>query len=130
MRRSGFATAVACIDGRIQTPVAEWMKNYLAVEWVDMITEPGADRVMAMGPLGALDAIKNKVRLSIKVHQSQGVGIAAHHDCLANPVSPKEHLSYVEQAVARMASWGLHVRVVGLWVNERWEVEVVRDTAW
>jgi hypothetical protein len=130
MERKGFAAAINCIDGRVQHPVAKWMKDHFAVEYVDMITEPGADRVMTLGPPGAIDAIKQKVLRSVRGHHSNVVAVVGHHDCLANPIPRREHLNYLKQSVERIVSWGLSVRVVGLWVNERWEVELIIDTEW
>jgi len=46
---SKFATAINCMDGRCQLPVIEWMKKRYGVEYVDMITEPGPDGVLAEG---------------------------------------------------------------------------------
>jgi len=130
MERKGFATAVNCIDGRVQIPVIQWTRDHFAVEWVDLITEPGADKVVAEGLPGRIDAIKQKVSLSVTRHDSHVVAIAGHHDCLANPVTEKEHHEYIKQSVQRIASWSLPIRVVGLWVNERWEVEALLDTGW
>ncbi len=130
MQRQGFATAINCIDGRAQIPVIEWMRDHFNIEYVDMITEPGPDRALALGPPGTIAAIKQKVLLSVQRHLSHIVAIAAHHDCLANPIGKREHADYVKQSVGRIASWGAPVRVVGLWVDERWHVEVVADTNW
>ena len=42
-----FGTAINCIDGRVQLPVINWMKATHHVDWVDVITEPGADEALA-----------------------------------------------------------------------------------
>ena len=125
-----FATAINCIDGRAQISVIERIKGRFGVEYVDMITEPGADGVMASGSQATIDAIKQKVRLSVEKHQSRLVAVVAHHDCLANPVSREQHLEHLKQAVERVRSWGLEVRVVALWVNEWWRAEILSDTGW
>jgi hypothetical protein len=106
------------------------MRDHFAVEWVDMVTEPGADRIMTLGPPPTIDSIKQKVVLSVKGHHSGVVAVVGHHDCLANPVPRNEHVAYLKQSVERVASWRLSVRVVGLWVNEHWAVEIVADTGW
>jgi len=130
MEKTRFATAINCIDGRVQSPVCERVRERFGVEYVDMITEPGADKVVALGGPETIDSIKQKVVLSIEGHHSSVVAVVAHHDCLANPVSRKEHLDYIKQSVERVVSWGLPVRVIGLWVNEWWRAEIVLDTGW
>ena len=41
-----FATSVSCIDGRIQIPLAKWIKENYSVDYVDTITEPGVDKTI------------------------------------------------------------------------------------
>jgi len=36
-----FAAAINCIDGRTQAAVIEYLKRAYALDFVDMITEPG-----------------------------------------------------------------------------------------
>lgn len=128
MGKSDFATAINCIDGRVQTPVSDWIRERFGVQYVDMITEPGVVRIMSLGPLSTVGSIKQKVMISVKGHHSNVIAIVGHCDCLANPIPKDEHLDYIKQSVERVASWGLSVRILGLWVNERWQVEVVSDT--
>ncbi len=44
-----FGTAKNCLDGRVQIPVLDWIKLHSRVQYVDMITEPGVDKVLAQG---------------------------------------------------------------------------------
>lgn len=121
-----FATAISCIDGRIQAPVADWLKINYHVRYVDTITEPGPDKVLAQGPPESVAAIRRKVAFSVGRAGHAGVlAILAHHDCLGNPVAKEEHLALVERGARVVASWGLPVRIVGLWVNEWWWVDLV-----
>jgi len=105
------------------------MKERFDVQYVDMITEPGVVRVMALGPLATVESIKQNVMVSVKGHHSSVIAVVAHYDCLANPIPKEEHLDYIKQSVERVVSWGLSVRMLGLWVNERWQVEVICDAA-
>jgi len=36
-----FCTAVNCMDGRVQLPVINYLKERFSANYVDMITEPG-----------------------------------------------------------------------------------------
>ena len=127
MLQERFATAINCIDGRVQEPVAAWLKAELGVDYVDMVTEPGPNAALSDADIAA--AIRRKVAISVAAHGSQVVVVVGHHDCAGNPVSPAEHRRQIEDGVALVASWCLPVRVLGLWVGERWQIEVVCDTA-
>lgn len=123
-----FATAINCIDGRAQTPVRDWMRLHLNVEFIDVITEPGADFILTQGASHVIQAIQEKVARSISFHDSNTVAVVGHHDCLANPVSKERHYEYIKAGVAVVRNWGLQVQVIGLWVNEYNWVDVVCDT--
>lgn len=44
-----FGTALNCIDGRTQIPIINWMKENFGLDYVDLITEPGMDKVLSQG---------------------------------------------------------------------------------
>ncbi len=120
-----FGAAINCIDGRAQEPVARWLKARYHLDHVDVITEPGAEGALLAQP-DLAEQIRSKVLLSLQRHAASVVAIAAHHDCLANPVPASEHQEQIRRCTAMLRlSWGLPVTIVGLWVNERWEVEEV-----
>lgn len=104
-----FGTAINCIDGRVQTPVAEWVKREYGVDFVDMITAPGAVKEVGFAG-GAL-------QISIDKHRSKVVAVAGHWDCAGNPVSDEEHKEMIKNAVEKVKSWGLDIEVVGVWVD-------------
>jgi hypothetical protein len=117
-------TAITCIDGRIQAPVAVWLKREHALDYVDIISEPGADREVALGWMKVLD-LKAKAALSANAHASRVIAVVGHHDCAANPVSVEEHQRLITRAVEVIHGWRLFATTLGLWVNARWEVELV-----
>ena len=47
MAKGKFATSVSCMDGRIQIPLINWIKENFSVDYVDTITEPGIDKLVA-----------------------------------------------------------------------------------
>jgi hypothetical protein len=122
-----FATAVNCIDGRAQGPVSDWIKIHCQATFVDTITTPGPDKLLSGGSNSNVEHIREAVAISVNAHKSGAVAIAGHHDCAANPASADEHKEQIRAAVAAVQSWGLPVRIVGLWVNEWWQVEVIAD---
>jgi hypothetical protein len=123
-----FGTVVNCIDGRAQNPASDWIKLYCGVDFVDTITTPGADRALAEGPPERVSRVEIKVRLSVVRHSSPVVAIAGHYDCLANPCDIEERFGLIARSAETILSWGLDVRVLGLYVNEWGSVEVVTDT--
>lgn len=125
MATGKFVTAINCIDGRAHNPVLNWLKASFDAEFVDRITEPGADGVLAGGPADVIEAIKQKVLVSVNAHNSKTVAVVGHHDCAAHPVSEAQHKQDIREAVATALSWDLPVQVIGLWVNSEWQVEVV-----
>lgn len=130
MAHGTFATAINCIDGRAQAPVADWMKIHCHADYVDVVTIPGPDRALTHGHEERKGHIHEYVTISVNAHGSRVVAVAGHHDCAANPVSREEHIALICQAAGVVSKWQFPapVRVVGLWVNEWWQVEVVADT--
>lgn len=128
MSRQRFATAINCIDGRAQTPALDWLKLHCNVDFVDLITEPGANKVLTQGPAETIAAIKRKAEFSFKVRQSGLLAVVAHYDCLAHPVSKEEHWEDIRESAAVINSWGWGARILGLWVNEWGSVDLVLDT--
>ena len=123
MAEGKFATSVSCMDGRIQIPLAQWIKENHSIDFVDVITEPGIDRMVAENL--DLESIKNKVGISINAHKSELIVVSGHYDCAGNPVSDEEHISQIRKGVEVISSWGLNVKVVGIWVDDSWNVNVL-----
>lgn len=122
-----FATAINCMDGRVQIPVNEWLRRRFSVDYVDTITEPGPNKILAENKdSSAVASIKRRVDISVNKHGSKFIAIAGHHDCAGNPVDKATQLAQTRAAVKTVKSWSLAVSVVGLWVDEGWEVSEVK----
>jgi len=120
-----FGTAINCMDGRTQLPVIEWMRSRFRVSYVDMITEPGVDAVLAENDdARTIESMKRKVRISIEKHGSRLIVVAGHYDCAGNPVDMRAHLAQIRSAVKTIASWGFKAEVFGAWVGEHWNVDL------
>lgn len=129
MAEGTFGTAINCIDGRVQEPIAAWVKARFGVDFVDTVTAPGPDGVLTQGAPHAIDLVRDYVRVSQEAHQSGVLAVAGHFGCAGHPVSPDEHIAAIRTSAAIVAGWGLPMRVIGLWVNEGGQIEVVSDTA-
>ena len=125
MSHGKFATAINCMDGRTQEPVSRWIKTKFGVDYVDTITEPGPDKILAMGIQPNLDSIRTRVLISVEKHGSRNVVLVAHHDCAGNPVSKEEHVEHVKKSADIVRSWGLPVKVYALWVDDNWFVQEI-----
>lgn len=120
-----FGCAVNCMDGRVQAPVSDWVKTTFGVQYVDMVTEAGPDGILAHGPSQLVESIQSRVRVSTGPHSARVVIVAGHAGCAGNPVSPEQHIADVQAGMRTVASWGLNVTIVGLWVSEGGTIEVV-----
>lgn len=125
MSGSRFGTAITCIDGRVQEPVARWLKDKYLLDFVDVISEPGVDGVLAGAPVAVQEHLRDEARLSVQQHGSSVIAVVAHHECAVNPGTREEHAAQLRRALAVIRSWSLATTVEGLWVNERWEVEAI-----
>lgn len=121
-----FGTAINCMDGRVQLPVINWMKETYGLDYVDMITEPGSDKIVVAGNSTQLESIKSRVAISVKVHGSNIIVIVGHHDCAGNPATKEEHWSQIQKAIDVIKSWDFPVcEIVGVWVGSDWTVRLV-----
>ena len=127
MSEGKFATAINCMDGRVQAPVTAYLKKKYGVDYVDMITEPGSDGILAANKDKAIiESIKKKVGISTGRHGSKYISVAGHHDCAGNPVDKDTHLANIRSAIKTLKSWGVKAEVIGLWVDDRWKVSEVK----
>ncbi len=128
MAEGKFVTAINCMDGRTQRPVSDWMLEKYGADFVDTITEPGADKALTEGPDWQVESVKNRVFISVNGHGSRTVAVVGHHGCAGNPVSKEQHLEMTKRAVDVVASWNLPVHIIGMWVGDDWKVEVICES--
>ena len=129
MAHGSFATAINCMDGRVQYPVNDWMKARFGVDYVDVVSEAGPDGLFFHRSLPHIEAMKQRVMISVNGHGSRNVAIVAHHECAGNPADKETHLEHLRHSMEIMASWGLPVQLLSLWVDEDWVVHLVDSVA-
>ncbi len=122
-----FATAINCIDGRVQKPVIDYIKKHFKVDYVDMITEPGPNKVLSEGKeANIIEFLKKKVRISVEKHTSQIIVIAAHYDCAGNPENEDIQKEQLLKAVDVITSWGFPVKkIIVLWLDENFKPSII-----
>jgi len=72
-----------------------------------------------------IESIKMKANISIHAHKSELIVVSGHHDCAANPVSSEEHIEFIKKGVEAISSWNLGAKVIGVWVDDSWNVNAV-----
>ena len=118
-----FCTVINCIDGRIQLPVIEYLKERFNVDYVDSITEPGPNLILAQQTnTNLLESIFNRLKISIVHHRSVGIAVAGHYGCLGNPAPEEEQTVHTLDAVRCIKGRYGDLEIIGLWVDENWKV--------
>ena len=114
------------MDGRIQLPVITYLHKHFQAEFVDSITEPGPNGILAaQQPQSKIESILGRLDISVNNHQSVGIAIVGHHECAGNPTPKADQIGHIKQAVAFIRKNYEKLEVIGLWVNENREVEAV-----
>jgi hypothetical protein len=122
-----FATAINCMDGRVQMPANEWIKERFSVDYIDAITEPGPNKILADNKDSAtVNSIKQRVAISVNKHGSKYIFVLGHHDCAGNPADKASQLAHINAAIQTVNSWGFPVQAIGLWIDENWRVNEVK----
>ncbi len=118
-----FCTLINCMDGRVQLPVIEYLKNKFGVDYPDSITEPGPVRILCDEQNGKYaELIISKLELSLMRHGSGLIAISAHYDCYGNPADETTQKQQLESAVKFISAKYPAVPVLGLWVASDWKV--------
>lgn len=121
-----FCTAINCMDGRVQLPVNEYLRGRYGVDYVDTITEPGPNGILAAGTdAAAVDSILRRVDISVHKHGSRAVVIVGHYECTGNPADKVTQIRQLHQAVALLAGRYADVEILAVWVDENGRVSQV-----
>jgi hypothetical protein len=121
-----FGTAINCIDGRTQEPVIDFMKQEYGIDGVDMVTFPGVDGVISsLGNFNTIALIRNAVSISVERHGSRIIAVVGHFDCAGNPGNREHHYAHIRKAVQQVSSWNFDAKIVGFYVNDKWQIEEV-----
>jgi len=125
-KRNTFTTVINCMDGRVQIPVIEYIKEKYNADYVDMITEPGPNLILSENTDKQLtESIKRRVSISVQKHGSKLIAIVGHHDCAGNPADKDTQLHHIRKSIKTIKSWNFDVRIFGLWVDPDWHVKEV-----
>jgi len=115
------------MDGRVQEPVIKYIQGACGVDYVDMITEPGPNKVLSDGKdTGIIESLRKRVKISVEKHGSEVIVIAAHYDCAGNPASEEVQKEHLQRAVGVISSWEFPVKkIMALWLGENFKPNVL-----
>ncbi|NOX36527.1 MAG: hypothetical protein GXO78_03240 [Calditrichaeota bacterium] len=123
-----FCTAISCMDGRIQLPVIRYLQRRFQVDYVDTITEPGPNGILArQDDAAVVDSIRKRLQISVENHRSVGIAVVGHYDCAGNPAPPEQQHQHLKQAVHWVRQLYPQLEVIALWVDEHWQVHELTD---
>ena len=120
-----FGTVVNCIDGRVQYPVLDYLKNNFNLDFFDSANEAGPLKILTERiDKCRLISLKEQIRTSLDAHGSRLIAVVGHHDCTGNPADRATQEQQIDDTLAYLIkAFGNEVLYVGLYVNESWEVE-------
>ena len=124
-----FCTVINCVDGRVQLPVIRYLQKRFKVDYVDSITEAGPNLILSeYKNMVSVEAMFNKLRISIERHNSVGIGIVGHYDCAGNPATQDNQIRHILKAKKLIRQHYQNIEIIGLWVDKNWKVhEVIED---
>jgi carbonic anhydrase len=121
-----FATAISCMDGRVQEPISRYLKERFKVDYIDTITEPGPNKILAENsPAEKIESIRQRIDISLNKHKSNLIVISGHYDCAGNPTTIENQLDQIRKAKDNLAKWYPGIKIIGLWVDWKWNVQEV-----
>lgn len=127
MSHGKFVTTINCMDGRVQMPVIQYLLEKYEADYVDSITEPGPDKILAFTEDEIIvENIKKRVDISVNQHGSRTITIVGHYDCAGNPVDEKTHKEHVLKSIDTIKTWNMGTEILGLYVDENWQVHEVK----
>lgn len=123
-----FAAAVNCMDGRVQLPVIHFLKDRFGVSFIDTITEPGPNRILAVqDDPTKLSSILARLQISIEKHGSRQIAVIGHHDCAGNPASTDEQIRHIQKAVVFLRRQYPIAEIIGIWIDQNWKINEIKS---
>lgn len=117
-----FACAINCMDGRVQDAVKDFIKEKYEVDYVDMVTEPGPNKILADNiDLVVIENIKKRVEISVNHHGSKIVAIVGHFGCAGNPAEREEQIEHLKRAKEIVELFDFPTEIILLWVDGDWK---------
>jgi hypothetical protein len=125
-----FFTSIGCMDGRVHQIITEYGQNRYGVKYADTITEAGIVGQIVKEDVDPklLEAIKNKILISISKHLSKGIIVHGHVECAGNPIDDELHRKQTIEAakIVKNMVGAMQIEVIPVFVvrdGDGWKVE-------
>lgn len=127
MSHGKFASLITCMDGRVQDAGNEFMKKTFSVDYVDVITEPGPNKILSENSLNPIiENIFRRVDVSVFSHGSDVIAVAGHYDCAGNPVNKETQDVQTINSAKLIKEKYPDKKVIGLWIDKDFKtVEII-----
>lgn len=118
-----FGTVINCMDGRIQLPVINFLRERFGVDYIDNITAAGPVGVLSSrSDKQAVQSIIDRVDISVNCHKSDKIAVVGHYDCAGVNAEQQEHEKMVADSVEFIRKKYPRTDVIALWVDSNWKV--------
>ena len=118
-----FCTSIHCMDGRIQEPVINYLKESYSITYVDAITEPGPCRILAENQdKVSVNSIMERTDVSINRHGSKLIAISGHSDCAGNPCDEDVQKMQIRESTKLLKKYYPEIKIIGLWIDSEWKI--------
>lgn len=110
------------MDGRVQDAVKNYIQKNYNVDFVDMITEPGPNKILAENTdASVVSDIKKCVDISVNHHGSKVIAIVGHFGCAGNPAEKQQQIEHLKKAEQVVIAFGFDTKIILLWVEGDWK---------
>jgi carbonic anhydrase len=117
-----FACVINCMDGRVQDAVKNYMQKTYGADFVDMVTEPGPNKILAdNSDKAVIENIKKRVEISVHHHGAKVVAVVGHFGCAGNPTEKEDQIKHLKAAKKTVEAFGFPVEIILLWVDGDWK---------
>jgi len=114
------------MDGRIQEPIINFLKERYKVKYIDTITEPGPCKILAENNNKILvNSIIERVEISIHKHKSNLIAISGHYDCAGNPCDKIIQEGQIKESIKYCKNIHPNIEIIGLWIDSEWKINIV-----
>ena len=121
-----FCTSIHCIDGRIQEPIIQFIKDNYNIDYVDTITEPGPIKILTEHrDKNLVVSILSRTNISIEKHRSRLIFVSGHYDCAGNPANEDIQKQQIKDSVKYLEKTYPGIKIVGLWIDKNWRVNKI-----
>jgi carbonic anhydrase len=115
------------MDGRVQLPVIGFLQKRFQAKFVDTITEAGPNLILSeQKNQTVINSIFERLKISVNLHKSVGIAIVGHHDCAGNPAPKEAQIGHLKKSVQLIQRQFKDIEILGLWVDENWNVEELK----